>query len=331
MSSADHTYGTFAPDAAEAAASPYWEPGEHPDFLLSVDERVVAARERIKQVADTSLTLMVSGERGVGKEAVARGVHQLSGRRDRPMVSLNAYAVPKAALARELFDSGLGGKLYEVEDGTLYIHGIELLPDEVRLRLVEWKRERMEGDGDEPRFILSSEEPSLPRNEIQAFEKAWNEVGGAVRIEIPPLRERPEDVALLANHILQKYGPFYNSKIRVLRSSFIEFLQAYSWPGNTRELERVIRRFLVIEDEEAVRRELGSKSQAVGETFDEDQLFEAGLELQDIVARVVARVETRVIRKALDAAKWNKKRAAADLGVSYKTLLNKVKLYEIET
>lgn len=317
---------------AESPSSAYWEVGGHPNFLLSVDERVIAARETLNQVADTSLTILLCGERGVGKEVVARGIHDLSSRRDHPFVTLNAYAIPKAAIARELFDAGPGGKLQAVGDGTFHLHGVEVLPDEVRLRLLDWKKRRLDEDREpDPRFILSSESPSLPANELDGLELGWSRAGGAVRIEIPPLRERPEDIPLLANHVLQKFGPFYGSRITVLRSSFVRFLQGYRWPGNTRELERVVRRFLVVEDEEAIREELGGKQRSVDSTTVDEFLLEPGSPLKAMVDRAVASVETRAIERALRLARWNKKKAAADLGVSYKTLLNKVKLYEIES
>ena len=86
------------PMLSEASGTQYWEIGGHPNFLLSVDERVIAARERLSQVADTSLTVLLCGERGVGKEMVARGIHELSGRRDKPFVTLNCYAIPRASI-----------------------------------------------------------------------------------------------------------------------------------------------------------------------------------------------------------------------------------------
>jgi DNA-binding NtrC family response regulator len=316
------------PMLSDAATTQYWEVGGHPNFLLSVDERVIAARERLSQVADTSLTVLLCGERGVGKEMVARGIHELSGRREKPFVTLNCYAIPRASIERELFENGFAGKAGTAEDGTLYIHGIELLSREVRDRLVGWKRDRVEGSGPEPRFVLSCEQPSLDADSLSTLERAWSAAGGVVRIDIPPLRDRPEDIPLLANHILQKYGPFYGSRIRTLRSGFLRFLQSYRWPGNGRELERVIRRFLVVEDEEAIREELGSKQPTQDAPI--DQMLESGVELRDIVAREVARVEGRAISYALRRARWNKKRAAADLGVSYKTLLNKIKDLELE-
>src|SRR5688500_7366906 len=247
------------PMLSENASTQYWEVGGHPNFLLSVDERVIAARERLSQVADTSLSVLLCGERGVGKEMVARGIHELSGRREKPFVTLNCYAIPRASIERELFENGFGGKAGAAEDGTLYIHGIELLAREVRERLVQWKRDRVEGSGPEPRFVLSCEQPSLDSDSLSALERAWAPAGGVVRIEIPPLRDRPEDVPLLANHILQKYGPFYGSRIRTLRSGLLRFLQSYRWPGNGRELARVIRRFLLVADEEAMREPLRSK------------------------------------------------------------------------
>lgn len=316
-----------ADGSPDSPASAYWEIGGHPNFLLSVDERVISARERLGQVADTSLTAILCGERGVGKEILARGIHDLSSRSSRPLVSLNCYAIPKAALERELFNGGNGGKLESVGGGTLYVHGVESLPDELSGRLRDWKL-RGASDGSEARFIFSCEQPSLGHAQLDELEKAWAATGGAVRIEVPPLRDRPEDIPLLANHILQKYGTFYGSKIRVLRTGFVKFLQGYRWPGNVRELERVIRRFLVIEDEETIREELGSK-RGPGGTSD-DELLESGLPLKEMTARAVARIESRAIERALQEAKWNKKRAAADLEISYKSLLNKVKQYEIE-
>jgi DNA-binding NtrC family response regulator len=312
------------------APSAYWEVGGHPNYLLSVDERVVAARELLAQVADTSVTVMLGGEGGVGKEVLSRGIHNMSSRSHEPFVALNAYAVPKSAIARELFGAGNGGKLQAVENGTLLIHGLELLPEDVRARLLEWKK-RTAGNaiGPEPRVVLSYEQPSLGRDAAAQLERSWSAAGGAVRVEIPPLRDRREDVPLLANHVLQKYAPFYGSRIRVLRSSFVRFLQGYRWPGNTRELERVIRRYLVIEDEEAIRAELGSK-QGPGQ-MEEDELLESGLRLRDIVSRTVARVEARAITAALGRTRWNKKRAAAELGISYKSLLNKIHQYRLES
>ena len=217
--------------AAEIAASGYWEVGAHPNYLLSVNEDVVTARERLAQVADTTLTVILYGERGVGKEVLAHGVHNLSSREPHPFTALNAYAVPKAALERELFGHGSGGKLAAAEQGTLYIHGIELLPAEVNARLVEWKKEQ-EGSGHpDPRIILSCEAPSMSREGLEDLQRMWVRAGGAVRVEIPALRERPEDIPLLATHIVQKYGPFYGSNIRVLRGSFLRFLQGIGVGG----------------------------------------------------------------------------------------------------
>jgi DNA-binding NtrC family response regulator len=317
------------PMLSESPGTQYWEVGGHPNFLLSVDERVIGARESLSQVSDTSLTVLLCGERGVGKEMIARGIHELSSRREKPFLTLNCYAIPRASIERELFESGFGGKVGGAEDGTLYMHGVELLTREVRDRLVNWKRERVEGSGGpEPRFILSCEQPSLDSESLSTLERAWSPAGGVVRIDIPPLRDRAEDVPLLANHILQKYGPFYGSRIRTLRSGFLRYLQSYRWPGNGRELERVIRRFLVVEDEEAIREELGSKQPSQDAPI--DQMLEAGGQLKEIVAQEVARVESRAIAFALRRARWNKKRAAADLGISYKTLLNKIKDRELE-
>jgi two-component system response regulator AtoC len=319
-----------ASEPVHDSSSTYWEIGGHPNYLLSVDERVVAARELLAQVADTSVTVMLGGERGVGKEVLARGIHNMSSRRESPFVALNAYAVPKSAIAKELFGNGTAGKLQSVGDGTLLIHGLELLPEEVRARLLDWKRRAVREADAEPRFVLSYESPSLARDDVSALERAWSTSGGAVRVELPPLRDRREDIPLLANHVLQKYSTFYGSRIRVLRSSFVRFLQAYRWPGNTRELERVIRRYLVIEDEEAIRAELGSK-QGPGGSLEEEELLEAGVRLKDIVARSVARVEARAISAALQRTRWNKKRAAVELGISYKSLLNKIHQYHLES
>jgi len=317
--------------------------GEHPS--------IKAAGQQVQKVAATDTTVLLLGESGTGKELFARAIHHLSRRREQPFVALNCAAIPEGLVENELFGhekgayTGAGarkiGKMELAHRGTLFLDEIGELPLMTQaklLRVLEEKRfERVGGTQavDVDTRILCATNKNL---EAAVAAKSFREDLyfriAAVPLTIPPLRERGDDVLLLAAHFLERYCRELSKPGLKLSEGARERLLAYAWPGNIRELQNAIERAVILADGTAIeekdlripaaRPEPGDvPAGAVGEEFS----WEGPLE--DVVQRAVTRVERSKIEAVLRACKWNKTRAAEQLGVSYKTLLNKIRELEI--
>lgn len=317
---------------AIASSPPSWEEGPAPDFLLSVNDQMLQARERLLDVAATRLPVALLGERGVGKEAIAHTLHRWSNHAAGPFVRVGCKVIPRARLGAELFGDPSGGArpFDRARHGTLLLSGIEISDGELCDRLASMLAPA-HGDAaeDAPRVVLASEEVEAQGPRKRLLERLARDAAGVV-IVLPPLRSRPEDIGLLAQHLLQLYSPFYSSRIKQVRSSLVDLFQQYSWPGNVRELEHVIRRFLVVEDESKIRRELEAKNARINSGVDDPEDVPGGLTLSEIGKLAAQRAEARAIRRMLERTRWNKKAAAQELGVSYKSLLNKVRDYRLD-
>ena len=312
-----------------------WDDGVRPDFLLSVNDRMLQVREKLLLVAETRAPVGICGERGLGKEALALAVHRWSPRAGGPFVRVSCTAVPAVRLAAELFGepaAEAASPFARARGGTLYVGGLEACGPALGERLAAVAA-RIEAEAPEssPRLVLATEETDPASPARQLLERIVA-AGAGTAVVLPPLRERPEDIGLLAQHLLHLYVPFYSSRVRQVRSSLVDLFKQYAWPGNVRELERVIRRFLALDDESAIRRELEEKVwRAGGAARASEEEFPAGMKLAEISRLAARRAEARAIRRVLEKTRWNKKAAAQELGVSYKSLLNKVRDYQLDT
>jgi two-component system response regulator AtoC len=311
----------------------YWDEGAHPDFLLSVNDRVLQIRDKLMEVAPTRVPVVLTGEKGLGKEALAHTLHRLSPRSAGSFVRVNCYVVPRGQLGTELFGHAPEATtpFERARRGTLFVNGVETFSPEVCERFGTTLA-LFDGDppDEAPRLIFSSETPDH-EGAVKKLLRGIAEERAAVAVTLPPLRQRPEDIGLLAQHIMQLYSPFYSSKIKQLRASLIDLFKLYSWPGNVRELERVIRRFLVMEDESTIRRELEEKiwHRQSRNGYDTED-YPEGTKLAEISKVAAQKAEARAIQRVLERTRWNKKAAALELGVSYKSLLNKVRDYRLD-
>lgn len=313
-----------------------WDDGPQPDFLLTVNDGMLQVRQKLLEVAETGVTVVLRGEPGLGKEVLAANLHRWSPRASGPFVRVHCDAVAPAQLALELFAQTSNGPegaartpLVRSRGGTLYLRNIEAMPAELLSRLgAELVRERE--DAERVRLVLSLERKELDTPVAALLDQLLTD-GAGLALELPPLRQRPEDIGLLAQHLLQLHALSHSTRIRQVRSSLVELFKQYAWPGNVRELERVIRRLMVLEDETAVRRELEEKIRGGNGHRDALDEFPAGLRLGEISRLAAQRAEARAIRHALERTRWNKKAAAAELGVSYKSLLNKVRDYRLDS
>jgi DNA-binding NtrC family response regulator len=305
-------------------------------------KRTVAETQR---VAQTEATVLLLGESGTGKELFARAIHHLSNRRDKPFVAINCAAIPETLIENELFGhergafTGAGdrrlGKFELASGGTVFLDEIGELPLGVQgklLRAIEEKSvDRIGGQATIPvdvRVVAATNKDlraAVDRGEFRGdlfFRLA------VFPIDIPPLRERGEDVVLLARHFSAQIGKELRGREALLSDLALAAIRAHAWPGNIRELENSIERACILADAAQLEpRDLGLATNDTGDAT------AAGLDLSgtlnEATERAVRIIERQKIADALAAHDGNKANAAEALGVSYKTLLTKVKEYNL--
>ena len=308
--------------------------------------------QQIQRVAGTDSTVLLLGESGTGKELFARAVHHLSPRREQPFVALNCAAIPEGLVENELFGhekgafTGAGarkvGKLDLAHRGTLFLDEIGELPMTIQAKLLrvleERQFERVGGtqliDVD-VRIVVATNRDLRKRIEEKLFREDLYFRIAAVPLTIPPLRERGDDVLLLADSFLEKFSrEFGRSGLKLSRDAS-ERLATYRWPGNVRELQNTMERAAILADGAEITAEALQlpASRPDAETLPTGMLpetFSWEGSLESVTERAVVHVERAVIESALRECKWNKTRAAERLGVSPKTLLAKMRAAGME-
>src|SRR5262245_55591442 len=246
------------------------------DGVFAHSPRMRSIKEMIDQVADTDATVLAWGESGVGKELVARAIHECSPRRERAFVKVNCAALPLELLESELFGYEKGaftgahrrkpGKFELADSGTIFLDEIGEMPLPLQAKLLHVLQDRefsRLGSGQDIRVdvrVVASTNKDLERAVAQgAFREDLYYRLNVVNIHVPPLRERPEEIPIIAEHFWQKYSRQYNRQGAQLSHDLLERFQAYSWPGNVRELENLVKRIVVLESEEFVAHELLAK------------------------------------------------------------------------
>jgi DNA-binding NtrC family response regulator len=313
--------------------------GEHPSMK--------AASEMTQRVAVTDSTVLLLGESGSGKELFARAIHHLSPRAEQAFVALNCAAIPDGLVENELFGhergayTGAGarkmGKLEMAHRGTLFLDEIGELPLAAQSKLLrvleERKFERVGGTQEietNVRIVTATNKDLRAAVAEKSFrEDLYFRIAG-VPITIPPLRERGDDVLLLAENFLERFRREFRKPALTLAADAKARLRTYPWPGNVRELQNAIERAAILArgselDAEAL--QLPAAKPTAAEL--PDGMLEEGFlwegPLDEVSQRAVAHVERFKIQNALRESKWNKTRAAEKLGVSYKTLLTKIR------
>ena len=311
--------------------------GEHPEMQS-------AARE-MQRVAPTDTTVLLLGESGTGKELFARALHQLSPRAGKPFVALNCAAIPETLVENELFGHERGaftgadvrrpGKFELAHGGTIFLDEIGELPAGAQSKLLrvleERVVERLGGSGGVPvnvRVVAASNrdlEAAAARNE---FRRDLYYRLAVCPIRIPALRQRGEDVVLMAEHFLDRFRRELRKPRLKLAPAAVNALRAHAWPGNVRELQNALERAAILNDGELTAADLGLAANVRSAPAGRDA--PAGDSLPEVSARAVASVERAKIEATLRECKWNKSAAAQRLGVSYKTLLNKIHAYGLD-
>jgi transcriptional regulator with PAS, ATPase and Fis domain len=294
-----------------------------------------AIKAVIDQVADTDATILVWGETGVGKELVARAIHRGSPRREHTMVRINCAAMPNELLESELFGYEQGaftgasrrtlGKFEIADGGTIFLDEIGEMPMPLQAKLLHVLQDRafarLGGQREvvvDTRVVVSTNR-DLGRAVTQGlFRDDLYHRLNVINIHVPPLRERPEEIPILAEGFREKDARQYDRGRPRLSRALLDRFSEYSWPGNVRELENLVKRIVVLQSEATVLSELGSR----------DTRASTGIGLKEVARRAAREAEYEVLKQVLEQVRWNRGEAAKLLKVSYKTLLNKIRMHD---
>jgi DNA-binding NtrC family response regulator len=341
--------------------------------LFGTSPKMEEVKNTIEQVAETNATVLIRGESGTGKEVVARMIYAHSARHDKPFIKVNCAAIPHELLESELFGYEPGaftganrqklGKFDLANAGTLFLDEVSEMHPALQAKLLhvlqdgEFSRLGGKRDISVDVRILAATNKHLERAvEDGVFREDLFYRLNVIKIHIPPLRERREEVPVFLDYFLRKYSEFYGKQPSPFTDFAVGRMMDYHWPGNIRELENLVKRYVIVGNEAQIIREISSHkppvetgadgtSQAFGneprgrgtqtgsgaipitagkpKNVDEDTPS-----LLEIGRRAAMRAEREAIERTLNQTRWNRRQAAKILKISYKALLNKLKLFE---
>jgi transcriptional regulator with PAS, ATPase and Fis domain len=290
-------------------------------------------------VANTDVPVLILGESGVGKEVLASFIHEQSNRSENPFVKVNCAALPDELLESELFGYEKGaftgalrdkiGRFEQADKGTLLLDEIgEMSPHlQAKLLHVLQDAEFSRLGGKRPvrvnvRIIAATNKKLKEAVLKGEFRNDLYFRLNVIKVELPPIRERREDIPLLCNHFLEKYRERYQSSIQQLPKDLMEAFVRYDWPGNVRQLENVIKRFLILPDAEILSELRNTATEAAPPV--------AGpISLKQVAGQAAEMAEKEVVLRMLEETGWNRKESARCLHISYKALRNKLKKWQL--
>jgi two-component system, NtrC family, response regulator AtoC len=318
--------------------------------FLAASPQMLKIRQQILQIAPVDVPIFISGESGVGKEVVARMVHLRSTRRQQPFVKVNCAALPGELLESELFGYEQGaftgavrpkpGKFELANKGTIFLDEIAEMSPHLQAKLLHVLQ-----DGQYSRLGARS----VVNVDVRVLAATNMDVKDAMRtgrfredlyyrlnvlsIHIPPLRERTSEIPLLFRHFLAKYAEKYAKPVPEPSKHLLEAAMRYSWPGNLRELENFIKRYVILEDDEGSFRELlemtGQQQRIAPREEAPATPKEQGLKA--LVRSLKDEAEMEAIADALEKTNWCRKDAARMLEISYKALLYKMRQFNLDS
>jgi DNA-binding NtrC family response regulator len=340
----------------------------------------------IEQVADSDVTVLIRGESGVGKELVARAIHQRSPRRQRPFVKVNCAALPAELLESELFGHERGaftgaattriGKFEQADTGTLMLDEIGEMKPALQAKLLHVLQDaEFTKLGSNKRINVDVRVVAATNRDLEKMmltgefrEDLYYRIK-VIEITVPALRERSDEVPTLTDFFLARYARKYNRPQRAISEELRRLFQEYEWPGNIRELENMTKRIIILQDEQLVVREIQRNMQRAAanavvtapvqyamagvagpvstapvaiappvsmpeaEPTEAEEpgtpAIEGSGSLASVAKAASMKAERAAIEQTLRQVHWNRRKAAQILGVSYKTLLNKIKECQI--
>lgn len=329
--------------------------------IIGKSEKMLKVFEIIHTVAPTNSTVLIEGESGTGKELVAKAIHFNSPRRERSFIAINCAAIPETLLESELFGYKKGsftgasvdkkGKILQADKGTLFLDEIGDMPLHLQAKLLRVLQEKeVEPIGGEPvkvdvRIIAATNKNLEKLIEEGKFRLDLYYRLNVIKLELPPLRERKEDIPLLVEEFIKKFSVEHGKEIKEVENEVLELLLEYDWPGNIRELENTIERLVILSKDSKITKDLlpehlkkHTLSQLSYELPYEEEISKIifrELENVDIekennlYEKILSPIERNLIKQILSRTSHNKLKASRVLGINRNTLDAYIKKYKI--
>ena len=298
-----------------------------------------ALSANFEKLASANVAILIQGESGTGKDVIARLIHASSPWRSGPLVKVNCPAIPGTLLESELFGYEKGaftgafaskpGRVELAHRGTLFLDEISELEMSLQSKLLQFLQDgqfcrigAQEDQRVEVRIVCATSRRLEDEVSRGTFRQDLFYRINALAVQVPPLRQRTGDIPILVDYSLEVFNDRYNSRAKPVSEQLMSMLTRHSWPGNIRELENLIRRYVILGSEDAIYSEL-VPTQFGHITSNID--LEPPVSLKAITRAAVRDVERQVILKTLQANEWNRRRTARALNISYRALLYKLK------
>ena len=308
-------------------------------IIFGSSPAMAAIRESLLKVADTNIPVLIEGESGTGKEIICKYIHKLSIWADGPFVKVNCPAIPGTLVESELFGYEKGaftgafgakpGRVEMAHCGTLFLDEISELDLPLQSKLLQLLQ-----DGQFSRIGASAETKVDVRVVCATNRQLQREVtNGRFRqdlyyritgliLRLPPLRERIGDISMLAEYLIGLHSERYKREVPPLSTSTLMLMKTHPWSGNVRELENLMKRYVVLGTEDVITKELNWRTTS---HIDLEVAPEGSIALSQVTREAVKDLESKIILSTLQANQWNRKRAARALHISYRSLLYKLK------
>jgi len=315
--------------------------GELPpdNIIFGRSEALQAIRSQLARVAGANVPVLITGESGTGKDIIARLIHGLSPWKGGPFVKVNCPAIPGTLLESELFGYEKGaftgafgskpGRVEMAHRGTLFLDEISELDPSLQSKLLQLLQDgqfcRIGAQEDkkvEVRVVCATNRDLQSEIENGSFRQDLFYRINVVNLRMPALRERRGDIEELCNYFLEYYNRKFNCRARALSGEVLAVLQKYHWPGNIRELENLIKRYVILGHEDAITSDLVAREP---DFLNPEISLDGPISLKKLTRQAVRELERKVILKVLQQHHWNRKQAARTLGISYRALLYKIR------
>lgn len=319
--------------------------------IITQDQKMIDMLEMLKSVAKSKSSILIQGESGTGKELFARFVYRHSNRRQMPFVAVNCAAIPAQLLESEMFGYEKGaftgatvkkiGKFELADGGTLLLDEISEMDIQLQAKLLrviqESEVDRLGGKLPVPvdvRLIATTNADLQNRILQKSFRSDLYYRLNVIPVHVPALRERNGDILILAEHFIKKYSEVNEKEPPTLTEEAKASLTAYTWPGNVRELENIIERaVLICRNKRIMPANLlleKMKGPLIPASVHSDQAVESCQEIDDDQKNTLHEIEKRMIFDTLNKVNWNKTKASKILGISVRTMRNKLNEYDIK-